>query len=118
MNAFQNALSQLEKAAVVRATDSALLAQLRIPEREICVSIPVKMDGGDKAEFVRDLTAVAPVCRWSEGHWEFGPGQQQKWNEIQNTHHDIQILANYLLVQYKAKVWNKASSGVGGGTRK
>ena len=36
---------------------------------------------------------------------------QRKWNEIQNTHRDIQILANYLLVQYKAKVWNKTAPG-------
>lgn len=64
-----------------------------------------------KAQFVRDLTAVAPVCRWSEGHWDFGPGQQQKWNEIQNTSNSIKLLSNYLLVQYKGLVWNKSSSG-------
>ena len=34
----------------------------------------------------------------------------RKWNEIQNTHKDIQLLANYLLVQYKARVWNKAGT--------
>lgn len=55
-------------------------------------------------------TAVAPVCRWSEGHWDFGPGQQQKWNEIQNTSNSIKLLSNYLLVQYKGLVWNKASA--------
>jgi hypothetical protein len=32
----------------------------------------------------------------------------RKWNEIQNTHKDIQLLANYLLVQYKSRVWNRA----------
>jgi DGQHR domain-containing protein len=62
-----------------------------------------------KAQFVRDLTALAPVCRWSEGHWDFGPGQQRKWNEIQNTSKDIQLLSNYLLLQYKGLVWNKSS---------
>jgi DGQHR domain-containing protein len=63
-----------------------------------------------KAQFVRDLTALAPVCRWSEGHWDFGPGQQRKWNEIQNTSKDIQLLSNYLLLQYKGLVWNKSST--------
>jgi glutamate dehydrogenase/leucine dehydrogenase len=46
MNAFENALSQLDKAAAIRTTNSALLAQLRLPEREVTVSIPVKMDNG------------------------------------------------------------------------
>ena len=63
-----------------------------------------------KAQFIRDLTALAPVCRWSEGHWDFGPGQQRKWNEIQNTSKDIQLLSNYLLLQYKGLVWNKSST--------
>jgi DGQHR domain-containing protein len=63
-----------------------------------------------KSQFARDLTAVAPVCRWSEGHWDFGPGQQQKWNEIQNTSNSIKLLSNYLLVQYKGLVWNKGST--------
>ena len=39
--------------------------------------------------------------------WDFGPGDQRKWNEVQNTHRDIRTLANYLLVQYKALVWNQ-----------
>lgn len=63
-----------------------------------------------KAQFVRDLTPLAQICRWSEGHWDFGPGQQRKWNEIQNTSKDIQLLSNYLLVQYKGLVWNRSTS--------
>lgn len=62
-------------------------------------------------QFTRDLTALAPVARWSEGHWDFGPGQQRKWNEIQNTSKDIQLLSNYLLLQYKALVWSRAGGG-------
>jgi hypothetical protein len=58
-------------------------------------------------QFSHDLTPLRDVCRWTDGYWDFGPGDQRKWNEIQNTHHDIQILANYLLVQYKALVWNQ-----------
>ena len=33
---------------------------------------------------------------------------QLKWNEVQNTPRHVQMLANYLLVQYKARVWNRA----------
>jgi DGQHR domain-containing protein len=69
-------------------------------------------DGGlpSRAEFVGDLGQLRPVCRWSEGYWEFGPGVQRKWNEIQNTPRDVQVLANYLLVQYKARVWSGGDS--------
>ncbi len=46
MNAFENALSQLERAAKVRKTSSEMLARLSNAERELSVSIPVKMDNG------------------------------------------------------------------------
>jgi DGQHR domain-containing protein len=59
-------------------------------------------------QFRQDLEPLRAVCRWTDGYWDFGPGDQRKWNEIQNTHRDIQLLANYLLVQYKALVWNRA----------
>ena len=46
MNPFENALNQLDKAAAIRTTNPALLAQMKKPEREITISIPVKMDDG------------------------------------------------------------------------
>jgi DGQHR domain-containing protein len=58
--------------------------------------------------FTKDLKPLKEVCRWTDGYWDFGPGCQRKWNEIQNTTKDIQLLSNYLLVQYKARVWTKA----------
>lgn len=61
----------------------------------------------DEDTFTKDLLALADVCRWTDGYWDFGPGQQRKWNEIQNTSKDIDLLANYLLVQYKALVWSR-----------
>ncbi|PSM32391.1 DGQHR domain-containing protein DpdB [Haliangium sp. UPWRP_2] len=61
----------------------------------------------DEEAFTKDLLALADVCRWTDGYWDFGPGQQRKWNEIQNTPKDIQLLSNYLLVQYKALVWSR-----------
>lgn len=57
--------------------------------------------------FQADLEPLRPVCRWTDGYWDFGAGKQRKWNELQNTSKDIQMLANYLLVQYRALVWNR-----------
>lgn len=58
-------------------------------------------------QFAEDLYPLKDLCRWTDGYWDFGPGRQRKWNEIQNTTRDIQLLANYLLVQYKSLVWNR-----------
>jgi DGQHR domain-containing protein len=60
-------------------------------------------------QFRADLESIKDICRWTDGYWEFGPGAQRKWNEIQNTPKDIKLLANYLLVQYKGRVWNNAT---------
>jgi DGQHR domain-containing protein len=64
----------------------------------------------DRQAFLNDLLPLRPVCRWTDGIWNFGPGQQRKWSELQNTSKDIQLLANYLLYQYKALVWNIAET--------
>lgn len=61
-----------------------------------------------RAQFRENFVPLKSVCCWTDGHWDFGPGAVRKWNEIQNTPKDIQTLANYLLVQYKALVWDKA----------
>jgi hypothetical protein len=64
-----------------------------------------------REQFRADLEPLREVCRWTDGYWEFGLGVQRKWNEIQNTPKDVQLLADYLLVQYKALVWNRAGGG-------
>ena len=56
-------------------------------------------------EFAADLRPLEGLCCWTNGHWDFGAGQVRKWNEVQNTTKDIQLVANYLLVQYKRLVW-------------
>ena len=61
----------------------------------------------EEAEFRKDLEALAPHCRWVNGTWEFGPGQLRKWNELQNTSKDIQLLTNYLLTMYREVVWDR-----------
>jgi DGQHR domain-containing protein len=62
-------------------------------------------------DFAHDLNALREVCRWTNGFWDFGPGTQRKWNELQNTTRDIQLLTNYLLCEYKARVWSKPVPG-------
>jgi hypothetical protein len=61
-----------------------------------------------REQFQADLEPLREACRWTDGYWNFGPGLQRKWNEIQNTPRDIQVLANYLLVQYKLWLWNQS----------
>ena len=46
-NPFENALKQLDRAAVLQAFDADVLKQLRQSKREVQVSIPVKMDNGE-----------------------------------------------------------------------
>jgi len=58
--------------------------------------------------FIENLKPLIPACRWTDGFWDFGPGAQRRWNEIQNTSKDIQLLTNYLMVQYKTLVWDHA----------
>jgi DGQHR domain-containing protein len=70
-------------------------------------------EGPSAEQFQADLVPLRAVCRWTDGYWEFGPGVQRKWNEIQNTPKDIQVLANYLIVQYKALVWSRQPANSG-----
>jgi len=60
-----------------------------------------------KEDFINDLTPLKPFCTWTNGFWDFGPGMQRKWNEIQNVSKDIQLVSNYLLIKYKNLVWTK-----------
>lgn len=50
-NPFENAMSQLDRANKIKSFDENFLAQLKMPEREIRVSIPVKMDDGKTRVF-------------------------------------------------------------------
>jgi len=45
-NAFENGLAQIDRAAAVQEFDTDFLARLREAEREVRVSIPVRMDDG------------------------------------------------------------------------
>lgn len=60
-------------------------------------------------DFEADLAPLAPYCRWTNGTWDFGPGNKRKWNDLQNTSKDTQLLTNYLLSRYRELVWERAS---------
>ncbi len=45
-NPFQNAMEQLNKVAKVKKFDANLISRLRQPDRDIRISIPVKIDDG------------------------------------------------------------------------
>lgn len=52
--------------------------------------------------FVTELSTLDEVCCWTAGTWEFHDGTQRKWNDVQNTPRDIQLVTNYLLGEYRA----------------
>ena len=54
--------------------------------------------------FGKDLEPLKDICRWTEGHWEFGPDDVLKWNELQNVPRHIQMLSNHLLFQFRLMV--------------
>jgi DGQHR domain-containing protein len=66
-------------------------------------------------QYEEDLQPLKEICHWTAGYWDFGGGQQRKWNELQNTSKDIELLANYLIGQYKARVWNRPAKAVKAG---
>lgn len=56
------------------------------------------------ADYEKELAPLKVHCAWTAGYWNFGPGQQRRWNELQNTGKDIQLLTNYLRVVHRAIV--------------
>jgi DGQHR domain-containing protein len=54
--------------------------------------------------FAADLAQLKDACRWTGGTWKLGNGVVRKWNELQNTSGDIQLVADYLLSQFRVRV--------------
>ena len=54
-------------------------------------------------EFADDLSRLQPVCRWTSGVWNFG-SIERRWNDLQNTPRDIQLLTDHLLFEYRRRV--------------
>ena len=55
-------------------------------------------------DFAGGLALVAPCCRWTGGYWQFTKDHLRRWNDLQNTPRDIQLLADHLLAQYRRAV--------------
>lgn len=64
-------------------------------------------------EFVANLRPLRSHCRWTAGDWLFDRRVRRRWNEIQNTPKDIELLVDHLLDLYRIKVWNRASLASG-----
>ena len=58
-------------------------------------------------DFKDALTPLAPMCRWTHGDWEFSNNQARAWNDLQNLAKDINLLADYLLTQFRRRVWKR-----------
>jgi len=53
------------------------------------------------AVFSECIEFIREDCAWTSGFWEFGGGVSRKWNEVQNTPKDCQMVANYLLLKLR-----------------
>jgi DGQHR domain-containing protein len=51
-------------------------------------------------DFVADLELIEPLCAWTSGAWRLGP-YHRKWNDVQNTPRDVQMIADHLLSGYR-----------------
>ena len=51
-------------------------------------------------DFVEHLQLIAPLCAWTGGAWKLGP-YQRRWNDLQNTPRDVQVVADHLLIAYR-----------------
>jgi hypothetical protein len=69
-----------------------------------------------RTEFLRDVVELTPSCRWTSGYWDF-PAIPRKWNDLQNTPRDVQLLTDFLLSEYEARVLRKRVRVVQGWSR-
>ena len=63
-----------------------------------------------KEQFVANLRPLSAACRWTSGEWVFARRVRRRWNEIQNTPKDIEMLVDHLLNLYRTKVWSRVTS--------
>lgn len=58
-------------------------------------------------DFEYDLYEIADLCHWTDGTWRLDTEHHRKWNDLQNTPRDIQLLTNYLLSEYRAQTFGR-----------
>jgi DGQHR domain-containing protein len=54
----------------------------------------------DADDFEVHLRLVSGLCAWTSGSWKIGP-YQRRWNDLQNTPRDVQVVADHLLGSYR-----------------
>lgn len=47
--------------------------------------------------FEVELRKLEPVCAWTRGNWNFGPGEMRKWNDLQVIPKDYLQLSSFLI---------------------
>jgi hypothetical protein len=55
----------------------------------------------DESDYAAELELLHEVCAWTSGFWHLGGGSLRRWNELQNTPKDIQLLTGHLLREYR-----------------
>ena len=66
----------------------------------------------EEADYLSELELLRDECAWTHGHWYFGEDSLRRWNELQNTPKDINLLTGHLLREYQ-----RLSRQVGGVAR-
>jgi DGQHR domain-containing protein len=61
------------------------------------------VQGLTREEYAHELRHVAPACAWTEGQWTFSPYDTRRWNGVQNTPKDIQLVTDLLLREYRKR---------------
>jgi hypothetical protein len=54
-------------------------------------------------DFAAGLERIAPACQWAGGYWNLGNDLMRRWNDLQNTPRDIQLLTDYLLREFRRR---------------
>jgi hypothetical protein len=68
-----------------------------------------------RAQFEDNLLPLRAVCRWTDGEWVFMDGARRRWNELQNTPRDIELLVDHLLAAYRSRVWKRSKQAATAG---
>lgn len=55
----------------------------------------------EKVDYTIDIKKIEHLCFWVSGTWELSDGITRKWNEIQNTPRDIDLLSTYITREFK-----------------
>lgn len=55
----------------------------------------------DESDYAAELEPLRDVCAWTTGFWNLGADSLRRWNELQNTPKDIQLLSGHLLREYR-----------------